>query len=120
MRPDRLTYALSAFILESMGEMYVEQSVLDIDATYKESSSQTPVFFVLFPGVEPSGDLNVIAKKYGFENKFLTISMGQGQEKRAERSLLDAAKNGTWICLENLHLMQNWLYGINGLEGILE
>ena len=22
--------------------------------------------------------------------------------------------------LQNLHLMQNWLYGINGLEGFLE
>ena len=66
MRPDRLTYALSAFILECMGEQYVEQSVLDIDATYKESSNITPTFFVLFPGVEPSGELNFIANKYGF------------------------------------------------------
>lgn len=100
--------------------MYVEQSVLDIDATYKETSPTTPIFFVLFPGVEPSGEINQIAQKYGFMDKKLTISMGQGQETRAQESLLKAAKNGHWICLENLHLMQNWLYGINGLEGFLE
>lgn len=61
MRPDRLTNALNGFIFESMGEVYVEQSVLDIDATYLETTCQTPIFFVLFPGVEPSGDINFIA-----------------------------------------------------------
>lgn len=61
MRPDRLTNALNGFIFESMGEVYVEQSVLDIDATYLETTCQTPIFFVLFPGVEPSGEINFIA-----------------------------------------------------------
>lgn len=83
LRPDRLTNALNLFIYESMGQMYVEQSVLDIDATYKETSPTTPIFFVLFPGVEPSGEINQIAQKYGFMDKKLTISMGQGQETRA-------------------------------------
>lgn len=120
MRPDRFTSALTIFIAEVMGEIYVEQSPLDIDATYQETTNLKPIFFVLFPGVEPSGDINKIAQKYGFMDKKITISMGQGQEPRAERALKDAAKQGTWVCLENLQLMQNWLYGIKGLEGILE
>lgn len=78
MRPDRFTSALTIFISEIMGEIYVEQSPLDIDATYLETSSLKPIFFVLFPGVEPSGDINKIAQKYGFMDKKLTISMGQG------------------------------------------
>jgi hypothetical protein len=41
-----------------MGLMYVEQSVLDMDATYLETSALNPIFFVLFPGVEPSGEIN--------------------------------------------------------------
>lgn len=92
MRPDRFTSALTIFIQDIMGEIYVEQSPLDIDATYLETSCLKPIFFVLFPGVEPSGDINKIAQKYGFMDKKLTISMGQGQEPRAERALKDAAK----------------------------
>lgn len=46
--------------------------------------------------------------------------MGQGQEKPAKDALFNAAEKGHWILLQNLHLMQSWLKGINGLEGFLE
>jgi len=46
--------------------------------------------------------------------------MGQGQENRAKKALFDAAANGTWVMLQNVHLMQSWLIGLNGLEGYLE
>ena len=46
--------------------------------------------------------------------------MGQGQEKPAKDALFNAAEKGYCIMLQNLHLMQTWLKGINGLEGFLE
>jgi len=64
-----------------------------------------------------------VAAKYNISitnGKFINISMGQGQEEPARRSLFDCAKKGHWIMLQNLHLMQNWLTGLNGLEGFLE
>lgn len=45
--------------------------------------------------------------------------MGQGQEEPAKKSLFECAEKGHWIMLQNVHLMQSWLYGINGLEGLL-
>ena len=35
--------------------------------------------------------------------------MGQGQENVALSALQTAAKNGHWIMLQNIHLMQAWL-----------
>lgn len=46
--------------------------------------------------------------------------MGQGQENKARDALFKAAKEGTWIMLQNLHLMQTWMIGLKGLEGFLE
>jgi dynein heavy chain len=39
---------------------------------------------------------------------------------RAKEAIFECAKKGYWIMLQNVHLMQSWLYGLNGLEGFLE
>jgi dynein heavy chain len=62
MRPDRLTNALKEFIKINMGIEYVEQPSFDIEATYTETNVQTPIFFVLFPGVDPTPEVELIGK----------------------------------------------------------
>jgi dynein heavy chain len=54
LRPDRVTTALRTWISDVMGREYVEQKPFDMAATYAETSNQTPTFFVLFPGVDPT------------------------------------------------------------------
>ena len=54
LRPDRLLSALTMFIIEQMGEVYTEQAPFDMNETYIESNNATPIFFVLFPGVDPT------------------------------------------------------------------
>jgi dynein heavy chain len=42
---------------------------------------QTPIFFVLFPGVDPTPEVESIGKKCGktiADGTFINISMGQG------------------------------------------
>mmetsp|Transcript_24255 Transcript_24255/g.21366 ORF Transcript_24255/g.21366 Transcript_24255/m.21366 type:complete len:743 (+) Transcript_24255:3415-5643(+) len=112
MRPDRLPSALTMYVSEVMGEEYVQQAPFDIFATYKETDSSTPIFFVLFPGVDPTPDVEKVGETLGItanNGKFVNISMGQGQEDRARDAIFKAAKEGTWIMLQNLHLMQSWL-----------
>merc|ERR1719311_1627899 len=41
--------------------------------------------------------------------RLVNISMGQGQEDVAVTALNKAAKDGGWIMLQNIHLMQAWL-----------
>ena len=52
---------------------------------------------MLFPGVDPTPEVELIAR----QNKVLltNISMGQGQEQIAKNAFYAAAKDGNWILL---------------------
>jgi len=76
--------------------------------TFMEMSPITPNFFVIFPGVDPTPEVKKISALYdisSFNGKFINISMGQGQEEPARKALLNCAKVGHWIMLQNVHLM---------------
>ena len=120
MRPDRLSTALKTWIGETMGEEYVFQKPFDMPAAFDETTNQTPVFFVLFAGVDPTPWVETLGKTKGktLENGcFKNISMGQGQEKPAEKVVEEYAKKGGWVMLQNCHLMQSW---VPRLERLLE
>jgi dynein heavy chain len=79
---------------------------------YKETIPTVPTFFVLFPGVDPTPDV----EKIGFANNksiedgtFTNISMGQGQEENANLVLQKCAKEGHWCMFQNVHLMISWM-----------
>jgi dynein heavy chain len=81
-------------------------------ATFKETSPLTPIFFVLFPGIDPTKDveeLGATMDKSIAKGTFINIPMGQGQEDRANKMLEECAKEGKWIMLQNLHLMSKWI-----------
>ncbi|KAJ8613144.1 hypothetical protein CTAYLR_004792 [Chrysophaeum taylorii] len=124
LRPDRITTALTTYIGETMGSEYVFQAPFDMAATYEETSNQTPVFFVLFPGVDPTPWVENLGRTLGISQEagtFMNISMGQGQEKPAEAVLERYAKSGGWVkirvMLQNCHLMTSW---VPKLERLLE
>jgi len=114
MRPDRLSNALTQYVREALGEDFIEQPSFDLMKSYNESTSETPFFFVLFPGEDPTPMVEKIGRqlnKTAADRTFTNISMGQGQEKIAEDCLTDSAKHGKWIMLQNVHLMINWMKG---------
>jgi len=112
LRPDRLGSALTQFIIDNCGPEYVEQSPFDMYQTYEESNHNTPFFFVLFPGTDPTPIVEAVAASVGCTEKngmLMNISMGQGQETVALNALNKLATAGGWIMLQNIHLMQEWL-----------
>ena len=112
LRPDRLQGALTQYVTESLGEPFVEQPSFDMQNCYNEMSVQTPAFFVLFPGVDPTPDVERVGAKYGKTSKdqtFTNISMGQGQEQIALNALKDSAIKGNWLMIQNVHLMIEWM-----------
>jgi dynein heavy chain len=124
MRPDRLTGALKEFVGHHMGMEYVEAKPFDIEATKVEMNPQTPTFFVLFPGVDPTPEVELIGRQSGkvaADGSFTNISMGQGQEKIAIKALKDAGKAGNWVMFQNVHLMPEWMRDFEfNLEIVLE
>ncbi|GIQ81786.1 dynein heavy chain [Kipferlia bialata] len=112
LRPDRVQYALTTFVQESIGERYIEAIPYSFLETYKETSREEPLFFILSPGVDPLKEVEQLGRDLGKtvdNGLFTNVSLGQGQESVAEDAIAHAAKNGGWCLLQNLHLMRAWL-----------
>ncbi len=75
----------------------------------EESSPAAPIFFILFPGYSPSKEVEAYASRLGrttANGRLTLISMGQGQEGPAEAVLDKYMRDGGWVFLDNVHLMQ--------------
>eukprot|EP00592_Proboscia_alata_P015189 CAMPEP_0194394788 /NCGR_PEP_ID=MMETSP0174-20130528/124051_1 /TAXON_ID=216777 /ORGANISM="Proboscia alata, Strain PI-D3" /LENGTH=2316 /DNA_ID=CAMNT_0039190629 /DNA_START=658 /DNA_END=7604 /DNA_ORIENTATION=+ len=118
LRPDRMGSALISFIRNTLpdGTLYADcDSTLNnleiLDQSLADSTPKTPIYFILSPGANVVADLDVMAKKYGFQKgvSYHNVSMGQGQDIVAMSSLETAHRNGHWVILNNVHLMPRWL-----------
>ncbi len=74
LRPDRMTYAVSVYIEESLGVKYVKSRRVDFAKSYEESSNTTPVFFILSPGVDPLKVTTTAAVKVAFASEHASNS----------------------------------------------
>ncbi|KAE9123159.1 Dynein alpha chain, flagellar outer arm [Phytophthora fragariae] len=112
LRPDRMIFALRSYLGDTFGKQMVQQPPFDMEAAYQETSASTPMFFVLFPGVDPTSWVETLGKKFDFtyeRGNLINISMGQGQEEYADQVLMKFSREGNWVILQNIHLMQSWL-----------
>ena len=112
LRPDRITSAITNYISEQMTDKYIESTTFDMEATFKETTNLTPIFFVLFPGIDPTKPVEELGRTMGKtidQGTFINIPMGQGQEDRANKQLEECARDGKWIMLQNVHLMAKWI-----------
>lgn len=57
LRVDRVTVAITHFVMATLGERFVTPPVLDYNVIFKQSSETTPVVFVLSPGADPAFDV---------------------------------------------------------------
>lgn len=112
LRPDRMIYAIKAFVEEKLGTKFIESRSVEFARSFEETSPTTPVFFVLSPGVDPLKDVEKLGKKMGFtidKRNFHNVSLGQGQETVAEHAMDVACRHGHWVILQNIHLVRAWL-----------
>lgn len=91
------------FSREKLGAKYVEARSIEFAKSYEESSSATPIFFILSPGVDPLKDVERVGKRLRFSSdngNFHNVSLGQGQEIIAENAIETAARYGHWVILQ--------------------
>lgn len=72
-----------------------------------DASSTTPLVFVLSPGSDPMSSLLKLSSDKGA--KLQTVSLGQGQGPVATAIMQEAAKDGSWVALQNCHLAVSWM-----------
>lgn len=100
------------FIEEKLGSKYTENRTMEFAKSFEETSPSTPIFFILSPGVNPLKDVEALGHQMGYyadKGNFYNVSLGQGQEVVAEAAMDQAAQNGDWVVLQNIHLTKKWL-----------
>eukprot|EP01040_Poterioochromonas_malhamensis_P005875 gene5875-6317_t len=108
-RPDRVYNAVKLFVIEIMGEKYVQPPVLDYARIFSQSSPFSPMVFILSPGADPQSDIQKFCDEMNMTNRFKFVALGQGQGPIAEQLLDVGYKRGHWILLQNCHLLASWL-----------
>ena len=51
LRPDRVSFCATSFIINNLGSKFTEPPVLDMAQVVEDSTTKTPLIFVLSPGV---------------------------------------------------------------------
>uniref|UniRef100_A0A0R3TKG0 Dynein, axonemal, heavy chain 5 n=1 Tax=Rodentolepis nana TaxID=102285 RepID=A0A0R3TKG0_RODNA len=111
-RLDRICRAVENFVAEILGNNCMSSSESSLATVYEQSHPETPIVFILSPGSDPTESLKKFAKSHldldpSINLKFL--SMGQGQETSALKLFKLASADGSWLILQNCHLLVKWI-----------
>lgn len=111
LRPDRLVSSMELFACEALGMKGVEQlspAAVALRDIVRETRAAEPVLVVISPGSDPSEELRSLAATMRVP-ALHEVAMGQGQAEVAIAKLRQAAAEGHWVFLKNLHLMTFWI-----------
>jgi len=117
-REDRMLVSCKDYILDTIGKKYLIFKPLDIEGTWAESTPLTPLIFFLSPGSNPNAAIEAMAKRKKI--RVDAISMGQGQEEKADKLLTGAIMTGSWVLLQNTHLGLGFMNTLEGKMSKLE
>lgn len=129
-RVDRIYLAVTLYVTNVMGEQFVTPPVMSFESIWDQSTTLSPIVFILSPGSDPTTDLLKLAERSQFGvSRVKLLAMGQGQEQVKEKSLFfkikfiknnfkikiaisyleQAVSRGLWLMLQNCHLLVKWL-----------
>eukprot|EP00698_Gefionella_okellyi_P008565 TRINITY_DN2129_c0_g1_i1.p1 TRINITY_DN2129_c0_g1~~TRINITY_DN2129_c0_g1_i1.p1 ORF type:complete len:4495 (+),score=1467.97 TRINITY_DN2129_c0_g1_i1:46-13530(+) len=106
-REDRMLVAAKRYIINSIGQQYVEGIPTDLEELWSECDIRTPLICLLSAGSDPTSAIVELAKKKKIDLKM--VSMGQGQEASAREQVNAQVAGGGWVLLQNCHLALKYL-----------
>ena len=77
IRPDKLVPSLTKFVVENLGEYFINPPLFDLKLVFSDSNCATPLIFVLSPGSDPMKTLTSFAQSKKKDNMHI-VSLGQG------------------------------------------
>ena len=100
--PDRMLHMAQTYVSSSLGELFIDAPMLDLEAMLAESEPRVPMICILTTCSDPSTKIETLAKQK--ELDLQSLSMGQGQEIHAAKLLARCMGSGQWLLLQNCHL----------------
>lgn len=80
-RVDRIYLAVTQYVTKVMTEQFVTPPVISFEAIWDQSTTLSPIVFILSPGSDPTTDLLKLAERTQFgASRVKLLAMGQGQE----------------------------------------
>lgn len=101
--------SMSGFIIKEIGQFFIEPPISTMEVLYLDIDVMIPLIYVLTPGADPTQILLKFVYEKKMEDKFFSISLGQGQGKKAEKLIASSKQDGSWVMLQNCHLAKSWM-----------
>ena len=109
LKPELLVTAISSYVRLTLGKEFTESKGSSLSSVFQDTSSITPLIFVLSTGSDPMSALQKFAQEKEFDAKLHSISLGQGQGGVAESLIKKGSNLGHWVFLQNCHLATSWM-----------
>ncbi|XP_052828987.1 dynein axonemal heavy chain 6-like [Octopus bimaculoides] len=106
---EKTILAITNFVCENLGPVYIESPALSLPQLYNDMRKNIPLIFILSSGSDPMGAFLKFAKDKEYLNRLQAISLGQGQGPIAQTMIKDATVLGNWVFLQNCHLAESWM-----------
>ena len=104
LRADKIPDGVMNYVVEKVGQRFIEPPPFHLASCYKDSSNLTPLVFVLSKGSDPTKAFNIFCQEMRFDRKVKALSLGQGQGPKATKMIEEATGKGAWVYLQNCHL----------------
>ena len=108
-RPDKVVLGIQNYIINIMGQQFIEPPPFDLPLSYVASSITSPMLFILSVGNDPMKVFLEFAAEKKMSKKYSALSLGQGQGPKAEKMMANAQDKGEWVLLQNAHLCVSWM-----------
>ncbi|KAL5967127.1 Dynein heavy chain 10 axonemal [Taenia solium] len=111
-RVDRVCRAVEIFVANTLGENLLALHMPNLSSIYQQSQPETPIVFIFSPGSDPTDGLKKFAENsltLDASTNLVFLSMGQDQESSAMKLFKTASSEGSWLVLQNCHLLLKWI-----------
>uniref|UniRef100_UPI00398F6457 dynein axonemal heavy chain 6 isoform X2 n=1 Tax=Pristiophorus japonicus TaxID=55135 RepID=UPI00398F6457 len=109
---EKVIFAITDFVIETLGKEFVENPPVDLATLYQDISNNIPLIYILSTGSDPMGAFLRFAKEKEYSDRVESISLGQGQGPIADKLIKEALKTGNWVFLQNCHLAVSWMLAL--------
>lgn len=108
-RPDLLLAQLRLSSSQLLGVSPEAATQPTVQQLLEQSSCERPILMISQPELDPATELRGVALKKWGAQKYQELAIGRGSEQRALQAMRQAASQGQWLCVKNVHLVPEWL-----------